>query len=69
MSREGVPTLYGRGGVCQGRGFPHYMVEVGVVVEGVPTLYGRGGGCQGRGFPHYMVEVGVAKAGGSHIIW
>ena len=50
-------------------GFPHYMVEVGVVRGGVPTLYGRGGGCQERGFPHYMVEVGVVRRGGSHIIW
>ena len=32
--RKGVPTLYGRGGGCQGRGFPHYMVEVGVVKGG-----------------------------------
>ena len=54
MVEVGVPTLYGRGGGCQGRGFPHYMVEVGVVRGGVPTLYGRGG---------------VVRGGGSHIIW
>ena len=31
--KGGVPTLYGRGGGCQGRGSPH-MVEVGVVRGG-----------------------------------
>ena len=34
MAWQGIPTLYGRGGGCQERGFLHYMVEVGVVRRG-----------------------------------